>query len=218
MWEKIPGTLDVKTDATGNASFTFHSPVLVPAGQFITALATRLEARSLAPIQTSEFSAVVRVTGKPGQANVAVSQVASPKPARVGKDLVFTLTVANAGPSLATGVRLVVTPPPGATFVRATDRRHPRQGRPDLPHRLPRQAHPPKWSSSSGPKARGALISKAKVSVNEADPSTANNSTSTTVTVARRPRPATPSGRAVVALRRFGGCSYPCRWAYSANA
>jgi Bacterial Ig-like domain len=52
----------VTTDASGNASFTFPSPVRVPVGQFIAALATRLEAGSLAPIVTSEFSAGLAVT------------------------------------------------------------------------------------------------------------------------------------------------------------
>ena len=54
--------MDVTTDANGNASFTFPSPVKVPAGQFITALATRLEAGTLAGIETSEFSAGIAVT------------------------------------------------------------------------------------------------------------------------------------------------------------
>ncbi len=41
--EQSLGTVDVTTDANGNASFTFPSPISVPVGQFITALATRLD-------------------------------------------------------------------------------------------------------------------------------------------------------------------------------
>ncbi len=49
--EQSLGIVDVTTDANGNASFTFPSPILVPVGQFITALATRLEAGTLAGIE-----------------------------------------------------------------------------------------------------------------------------------------------------------------------
>jgi hypothetical protein len=47
--EQSLGLLTVTTDAQGNASFTFHSPVPVPVGRFITALATRLQAGASRP-------------------------------------------------------------------------------------------------------------------------------------------------------------------------
>ena len=113
--------MDVTTDATGNASFTFPSTMRVPVGQFITALATRLS-NTMAPIQTSEFSAVIPVTDSTATpaANLSVSQSATPNPVSAGRDLTFTVTVTNAGPGPATGALLVVTPPAGATFVSAT--------------------------------------------------------------------------------------------------
>jgi len=64
--EQFLGFTNVHTDAKGNAAFTFNSPIAVPAGQFITTTATRLVAGTLAPIETSEFSAPLAVTEKVG--------------------------------------------------------------------------------------------------------------------------------------------------------
>ncbi len=60
--ERSLGTVDVTTDASGNAQFTFVSPTAVPLGEDVISLATRLEAVTLAPIETSEFSAGLNVT------------------------------------------------------------------------------------------------------------------------------------------------------------
>ncbi|MBX3436804.1 MAG: VCBS repeat-containing protein [Planctomycetaceae bacterium] len=64
--ERSLGTIDVTTDAAGNAAFVFVSPVVVPLGHDIISLATRLEDGTLTPIETSEFSAGLKVTnGQP---------------------------------------------------------------------------------------------------------------------------------------------------------
>ena len=123
--EQYLGFVDVTTDTSGNASFTFASPIVVPNGQFILSTATLLVKASdgtEVPTATSEFSDGIEVGAVPSQptANLSVSQSATPNPAAAGGNLTFTLTVANAGPDPATGVHLVVTPPAGATFVSAT--------------------------------------------------------------------------------------------------
>jgi Bacterial Ig-like domain len=62
--EQFLGFVNVLTDAAGNASFTFHSPIVVPLGQYVLTTATQLvegpdgEANA---ISTSEFSDGVQV-------------------------------------------------------------------------------------------------------------------------------------------------------------
>ena len=68
--EHILGGINVTTDPQGNASFTFDSPGLVPAGKFITATATRLDA-ALDPIETSEFSQAIIVNPMRGDYNAS---------------------------------------------------------------------------------------------------------------------------------------------------
>jgi hypothetical protein len=68
LGEQILDGINVTTDPQGNASFTFDSPELVPAGKFITATATRLDA-ALDPIETSEFSQAIIVNPTRGDYN-----------------------------------------------------------------------------------------------------------------------------------------------------
>jgi hypothetical protein len=55
--KKFIGQTSVKTDASGNVSFTFKPANAVSAGQSVTATATRPTSRD-----TSEFSALRKVT------------------------------------------------------------------------------------------------------------------------------------------------------------
>jgi hypothetical protein len=76
--ENYLGFVDVLTNSAGNSSFTFNSPTLVPAGQFVTATATLLVPdydvinQPLIPFVTSEFSAGVAVGDSPAAAQVTV--------------------------------------------------------------------------------------------------------------------------------------------------
>jgi len=53
-------------------------------------------------------------------ANLSIVANESPNPVRIGTDLTYTLSVANAGPSAATAISVVDTLPTGTTFVSAT--------------------------------------------------------------------------------------------------
>jgi hypothetical protein len=76
--ENYLGFVDVLTNADGNASFTFNSPTLLPAGQFVTATATWFVPDydavdlPLVPFVTSEFSAGVAVGNTPAATQVTV--------------------------------------------------------------------------------------------------------------------------------------------------
>ena len=148
-----------------------------------TALATRLAAGSLSPIQTSEFSAGIPVTAGSAQptANLSVSQSAIPNPAPTGGDQTFSLTVANAGPNPASGAQLVVKLPAGATFVSATGGVAPVGGALTFNlGTLPNQSSVT-VSVTVLLDAPGTLLGTATVTSSTPDPATADNSTTVTV-------------------------------------
>ncbi len=184
--EQPLGTIDVTTDSQGNAAFTFLSPIAVPVGQFITSLATRLEAGSLAPIDTSEFSAGIVVTATVAQptANLSVSQSAAPNPVSAGSNVTFTLTVANAGPDAATNVRLVVTPPSGAAFISATGGVAPAGGTLTFVIGTLASGGSATIDVIVQAAAPGTLVSMATVTSDATDPATADNTGTASVTVA----------------------------------
>ncbi len=70
--EKYLGFTEITTNVNGDASFSFNSPTFVPLGRFITATATYLfdldqnPVTPMTPLETSEFSASVTVTGAAG--------------------------------------------------------------------------------------------------------------------------------------------------------
>ena len=65
-------------------------------------------------------SAVYEMTGIVSQADLSVSANAAPNPVGVGSNLVYSLTVSNAGPDAATGVVISNQLPAGVNFVSAT--------------------------------------------------------------------------------------------------
>lgn len=86
----------------------------------------------LLTIQTPGPNAVVRAEDGNGhvgtsrifdvllQDDLSITTTASPDPVAIGASLTYTITVANAGPSAATGVTVTNHLPAGATFVSAT--------------------------------------------------------------------------------------------------
>jgi uncharacterized repeat protein (TIGR01451 family) len=56
-----------------------------------------------------------------GAADLNVAQLVTPDPAIAGRPLTYTLNIINSGPADATDVTIVSTPPPGTTFVSATN-------------------------------------------------------------------------------------------------
>jgi uncharacterized repeat protein (TIGR01451 family) len=89
----------VKTDASGNASFTFFAPVGV-AGQFLSATATDPNGN------TSEFARDIQAIHVPS-ADVAVSVLNSTASTTVGGPVGFTFRITNLGPDVATGIAVV---------------------------------------------------------------------------------------------------------------
>lgn len=102
------GSTTLTTDASGTATFSVPvSPALV-AGQFITATATDENS------DTSLFSHCLLV-GPPN--DLSVTQTVSTNPLPAGSNVVFTVTVSNAGPAVATGIFLSWQLPANFTYV-----------------------------------------------------------------------------------------------------
>ena len=112
------------------------------------------------------------------EADLAVTKTDTPDLVIAGETLTYTLTVTNSGPSDATGVTVTDTLPSGITFFSAT----PSQGSYDSPTGV--------WTVGGiaddggatltlvftvNSSTTGTLSNSAKVSANEPDPNTANN-------------------------------------------
>lgn len=107
------GSLNVTTDAGGNANFTFTHPAPIAFAHYITATATDTNG------STSEFSRCVKVIPV-DSVDLAVTTVDSADPVPLASNLVYSVTVQNNGPTNATGVVLTDRLSPGVTFVSAT--------------------------------------------------------------------------------------------------
>ncbi len=173
---------DVETDASGNAPFAFLAQSA--GGQFVTATATLVESGTLALLGTSEFSPDFPITGTPGvaAADLSVLQTAAPDPVPVGSNVTFTLSVGNAGPDPATGVRLVFTPPAGATFVSATGGVTPSGGTLTFPIATLAVGASTSFVVVVRPTAPGAFVSTLVAFATEADPASGDNTSTLTVT------------------------------------
>ena len=92
--EVFLGSVEVSTDAAGNASFAFASPLAVPVGQFVISTATRLD-----DLDTSEFSDGIQVgavsTLPPlDTVGPTISNLLLPNPKTKGTPLVLTFSEA----------------------------------------------------------------------------------------------------------------------------
>ncbi|HMJ90849.1 MAG TPA: Calx-beta domain-containing protein, partial [Candidatus Acidoferrum sp.] len=106
------GFLNVTTDGSGNAGFTFVHPSPITFGHFITATATDTNG------STSEFSRCVKVIPV-DSVDMAVTMVDSHDPAPLASNLIYTVTVRNNGPTSATDVVVSDVLPAGVNFVSA---------------------------------------------------------------------------------------------------
>jgi uncharacterized repeat protein (TIGR01451 family) len=104
------GSLIVQTDSNGNAIFTASLPVAAAAGSAISATATD------SANNTSQFAQDVTTIGT---ADLGVAISAGAGSAAVGGQLTYTITVTNAGPSLARNVTAIDNLPAGVTVISA---------------------------------------------------------------------------------------------------
>ena len=124
-------------------------------------------------------------------ANLALTLTDAPDPATVRGTLIYTATIANAGPTNATGVTLVADLPADATLVSASGAACTRQGKGKGDGTLTCAVGTlPAGSSSTvtivvQPTRVGTLSLAAKVYADQPVPNRANNSATETTTVTR---------------------------------
>ena len=114
------GTLQVQTDAAGNAVYSGSFPVGVAPGALVSATATDASGN------TSQFARNITLKGT---ADLGVSLTSSPSSAAVGEAITFTMVVTNYGPTLASWVSATAILPVGVTIVSASTE----DGRPGVP-------------------------------------------------------------------------------------
>jgi uncharacterized repeat protein (TIGR01451 family) len=155
---------------------------------------------------TSEFSKAIATGVATVSADLSVTGDA-PRSVTRGNQVVYTLTVFNAGPSNATGVKLSDTLPPGATFVAATGGVTPVGGM--LTFNIGNMAAETHLSFVIvvTPTAPGTLINQATVRGNESDPTANDNNAVESTTVNNTPVGA--DGPTVTLVQRFGFHWFP---------
>lgn len=124
----------------------------------------------------------------PPQADLKLTLVDAPDPARIGANLVYTVTLLNQGPSTASNVSVKDTLPSQSTFVSAVASQGSCSGAPALACSLGSLASGASASVviTVKPKVRGSLTNTASASATETDPNTADNAATVTTQVKRR--------------------------------
>jgi len=164
--ETYLGSATVTTDLSGNASFNIPvSPALV-AGQFITATATDENE------DTSLFSHCIQA----GPANdISITQTVSTNPLPAGSNVVFTVTVSNAGPATATGVFMSWEMPKHFTYVSGSNGVQNSSGRVTASASSLAAGTATNWNIVIRPKQVGSIMSTFVVVGDQPDSGFANN-------------------------------------------
>ena len=134
-------------------------------------------------------------------ADLSVSKADSPDPVQLGDDLTYTITVANRGPSTATGVTLTDTLPAGVTFVSVSAGCTEAQGTVTCTLGTVASGDSSTVSIVVTPTVAGTIANTARVTSSEGDPNTGDN-TAAQSTVVSAPPPPTPPPSANLSLSK----------------
>ena len=185
--QTLLGALPVLTDGSGIAMFTVNAPVKAP-GSVIVATATNIAIPAPA---TSELSACTTVTTS---SDVSATITDAPDPVIAGGNLTYSITVGNAGPSVATMSTFTQTMPASTTFVSLTPSGGWSCSTPPMGGNGPITCNAPSMAPSSSavfsitvavdPSAGGAMLnSSVMASSASPDPVPANNNAATMTSV-----------------------------------
>ena len=180
-----PGVTDkTANDARGPSTAAAPQVLSLPApaaGRYYLAV----NRAKIGGTNSGDFGAFVLTLDEIGSADLSLTKTDTPDPVLVGRELTYTLTVANAGPHAATGVVLTDSLPSGATFVSAAASQGTCTGTSTIACSL--------GTIGSGgstavtikirPGAAGTLTNQASVAASETDPNPGNNTATATTTV-----------------------------------
>jgi len=113
-----PRARGFRAGVTGEITVTYDVPFFTAPGTIHNS-ASAVSVEQTTPVTGSDSVDVVARAGPRGGADLSVVKSAS-SDATVGSPLTYTITVHNAGPNAATGVKMTDTLPPGVAFVSAT--------------------------------------------------------------------------------------------------
>jgi uncharacterized repeat protein (TIGR01451 family) len=137
--------------------------------------------------QLNNNSATATTTVTPA-ADLSIVQTDVPDPVHLGQTLTYTLSVANGGPSSATGVAVSDTLPKNAGFGSVTSSQGTCTVKPSKQQVTCSLGTIPNRGNATvtitvKPTTKGTIVNTATVSAQEADPNGANNSATATTTV-----------------------------------
>ncbi len=182
------GNINAAVTLPAGGSVTFTANCAIDAGATGTLSNTASVSGAAGDPNTANNSATDIDTLTP-LADLALSKTDDIDPIGVHRDLTYTLTVSNAGPSNAAGVALTDTLPAGVSFVSSTP------GSPTCTHssgtvtcNLGALAASASTSATIvvSTEATGSQVNNASVSASTSDPTAGNNSASATTTVVFR--------------------------------
>jgi uncharacterized repeat protein (TIGR01451 family) len=169
----------------GGASATIDIVVKLAPATVGTLTNTATVSAATSDPNTSNNSATATATVVP-TADLSIANTDSPDPVHVGQNLTYTIKVANAGPSSATGVTVTDTLPKGAGLASATASQGScTQSKQSVTCGL---GTIPNGAAATvtivvRPASRGTIVDTATVKGQQADPDTSNNSATATTTV-----------------------------------
>ncbi|HEY6229846.1 MAG TPA: PQQ-dependent sugar dehydrogenase [Pyrinomonadaceae bacterium] len=181
-----PASVNITDGAAATSTLTMTTAPATPAGDHtitIDGSSGSLVHSSQATLKVIDASSV----------DLSIAKSVSPNPGQVGLNMSYRVSVANAGPAVATNVNVTDTLPGGVTFVSATSTSGACSGSPVVTCSL--------GSLAVGgsaivtivvtPTASGSIANSASVSASESDYDSSNNTASITTQV--QPAAATPS-------------------------
>jgi uncharacterized repeat protein (TIGR01451 family) len=115
-------------------------------------------------------------------ADLSITKTGSPNPAMVGNNLTYTLTVANDGPAIATGVT-VIDALPNVDFLSASPGCNPSGGTVTCDLGTVSSGQSRTVTITVRPQTSGVIVNSATVSGNESDPVASNNTATLSTTV-----------------------------------
>ncbi|MBI3608409.1 MAG: DUF11 domain-containing protein, partial [Nitrospirae bacterium] len=172
------GTVTCGLGTMANGASTTITIVVTPTAAAVGTLSNTASVTSSVTDTVTSNNSSTTTTTVNASADLSITKTDAPDPVLAGQNLTYTITVANAGPSAATGVTVTDTLPAGVTFVSATPTQGTCSGTTTVTCALGTLNNGASATVTIvvKPTAAGTLSNSASVTSAVTDPNTANNS------------------------------------------